>query len=84
MVEIEVVFNERLRDYTSDVWGSLIQPLRKINESAVTDGFSGKRLLLTDVSDYLIKNKCRSFLLNWQTVLLSFRMWQIKRFIGLI
>ncbi|OCR25647.1 hypothetical protein AFK24_07940 [Pseudomonas syringae] len=64
MVEIEVVFSERLRDCASVVWGSLIQPLKKINESAVIDGFTGKRILLADVSDYLIKNKCRSFFIE--------------------
>lgn len=61
MVEIEVVFSETLYDCASAVWGSLIQPLRHFNESAVIEGFTGKKILLADFSSYLIKNNCRSF-----------------------
>jgi hypothetical protein len=64
MVEIEVVFGERLHGGASIVWGSLIQPLKKFNENAVVDGFTGKEILFSEVSNYLMSNKCRSFFIE--------------------
>jgi hypothetical protein len=64
MAEIEIVFSERLHDGASVVWGRLIQQLENFNEDAVIDGFTGKKIGLADVSDYLKKNKCQSFFIE--------------------
>lgn len=64
MAEVEVVFSERLHDCAPAVWGRLLQQLKNFNESVVIDGFTGKKILLADVSNYLIKNKYRSFFIE--------------------
>ncbi|WP_339533052.1 hypothetical protein [Pseudomonas mucidolens] len=61
MVEIEVVFNEGLHDSFSVVWGRLVQQLKGFNSVEVVDGFTGTKMLLSEVSCYLIKNKRNSF-----------------------
>lgn len=64
MAEIEIVFSERLHDGASVVWGRLIQQLKNFNEDTVIDGFTGKKIGLADVSNYLEKNKCQSFFIE--------------------
>ncbi|MFP3494473.1 hypothetical protein SB759_09605 [Pseudomonas sp. SIMBA_059] len=74
MFEIEAVFNESLYESSSVVWGRLVQKLEGFHDFEVVDGFTGKKMLLSDVSCYLIKNKRKSFFIELATGSIEFSL----------
>lgn len=64
MFEVEIVFSEGLYDRSLDIWGRLVQQLNDFNHFEVVDGFTGKKMLLSEVSCYLRENKSKSFFIE--------------------